>query len=481
MDRTACVNLPVFPIQLLLRRYPGWCNQPVAVVDVEKPQGTILRVNERARALRIRPGMRYTAGLSLARDLRAAVVPEKELCRAAKAVGRRLRAFSPRIEPAAEEPGLFWLDASGLTRLYGSLRTWAGSIRADLHRAGFHAAVAVGFSRFGCYALVKSKKGLLVLATPEDEQRAARQVPLDRLALEPETLEILARLDIKTVGRFAELPSAGIARRFGAAALRLHNLASGRLHPPLQPEMPSPPATRQMVLDYRETNLGRLMALIAQLLDPLLQELAGRRQTLSEIRIRLVFDRLGAHTERIRPAAPTLDARQLRDLIRLRLHSAGKLPDGVAEIGLTAHSTAIVQHQQHLFRARPKRDPAAANRALARVRAELGDNAVVRARICKGHLPEAKFTWEPFDALSPPTPHRFNTGQLIRRIHPPLVLPHAIWQASTRTHGPYIVSGGWWRQDVHRTYYFAETRDAEMLWVYYDGIRKRWCLQGRVE
>ena len=206
MDRTACVNLPVFPIQLLLRRHPDWSDQPVVVVDADKPQGVILQVNERARACRIRPGMRYAAGLSLARGLRAAVVPEKEIAQAAQALCRRLRAFSPRIEPAADEPGLFWLDAAGLTRLYGSLRAWAGRIRTDMRQAGFQVNIVVGFSHFGCYALAKSKKNLLILETPEDEQRAARQVPLNCLALGPETLDVLAKLDIQTVGRFVDLP-----------------------------------------------------------------------------------------------------------------------------------------------------------------------------------------------------------------------------------------------------------------------------------
>lgn len=494
MDRTACINLPFFPVQLLLRRHPDWSDQPVAVVDADKPQGMILLVNERARAFRIRPGMRYAAGLSLARGLRAAVVPEKEIAKAANALGRRLRAFSPRVEPAMDEPGLFWLDASGLTRLYGSLRAWAGCVRADMRRVGFHAAIAVGFSRFGAYALAKSKKGVLVLASPEDEQRAARQVPLDRLALEPETLDVLQKLGIKTVGRFVDLPPAGIAKRFGPAALRLHRLASGALCLPLQPEMPLPPVLQQTALDYPETDLGRLMALIARLLDPLLQKLSARGQTLSEIRIGFVFDRLGKHTERIRPATPTLDARQLLDLIRLRLQGVDKLPDGVVEIGLAAQSAAAVHTQESLFRSRPKRDPAAANRALARVRADLGDGAVVRARLCNGHLPEARFVWEPLDTLNLPEPRHFNAGRLIRRIHKPTTLPKTIRQGTgenllpgfprgpvIETFGPYIVSGGWWRRTVHREYYFAGTRETEMLWVYYDRIRGRWLLQGRIE
>ena len=78
MDRTACINLPEFPVQLLLRRHPDWKNYPVAVVDADKPQGEILQVNECARSFRILPGMRYAAGLSLSGILRAAVVPDKD-------------------------------------------------------------------------------------------------------------------------------------------------------------------------------------------------------------------------------------------------------------------------------------------------------------------------------------------------------------------------------------------------------------------
>ena len=41
VDRTACVDLPAFPLQLLLKRRPGWRDHPVAVVDSDKPQGLV--------------------------------------------------------------------------------------------------------------------------------------------------------------------------------------------------------------------------------------------------------------------------------------------------------------------------------------------------------------------------------------------------------------------------------------------------------
>ena len=81
MDPLACVSLPAFPLQLLLRRQPAWSKLPVAVVDEDQPQGTILWVNERARRARILPGHRYAHALALSPELRAGEVPSAEIAR----------------------------------------------------------------------------------------------------------------------------------------------------------------------------------------------------------------------------------------------------------------------------------------------------------------------------------------------------------------------------------------------------------------
>src|SRR5688500_11565108 len=73
-DRLACVDLPAFPLQLLLKRHPEWSAYPAAVVAEDKPQGLILQVNENARRFGVLPGLRYAAGFSLARGLRAGEV-----------------------------------------------------------------------------------------------------------------------------------------------------------------------------------------------------------------------------------------------------------------------------------------------------------------------------------------------------------------------------------------------------------------------
>ena len=36
-------------------------------------------------------------------------------------------------------------------------------------------------------------------------------------------------------------------------------------------------------------------------------------------------------------------------------------------------------------------------------------------------------------------------------------------------------------REIQREYYYAETRNGDLLWLYYDRVRRRWFLQGSVE
>jgi protein ImuB len=496
MRRLACVDLPAFPLQLLLRRHPEWREHPAVVVESDKPQAKILWANERARGHRILPGMRYAAGLSLAGRLRAGQVSENEIEREVRRLGACLRRHTPHVEPAEGDPGAFWLDASGLERLHASLADWAGLIRRDLERAGLETSLVVGFRRFGTYALAKARRsGVLVLPSADGERNAARRVAIERLALEPEARETLHKLGVRTVGAFTDLPPEGIRKRFGRDAHRLHRLASGDLSLPIQPERPQPPAQERMLLDHPESSVRRLTVVIEHLIGPLLETLAGRGHALARVHVGFRFERLGDHLEKVTPATPTLDAAQLLELVRLRLEALRRLPDVVNEVRLLAESLPATPDQLRMFAERPKRDLEAGGRALARLRAELGESAVTRARLREGHLPEARFTWEPIREVLPPEPREVDRGQLVRRIYArPVPLPSRArhepdgWMLRglkqgpvIRVEGPFVISGGWWHRTVHREYHFAETQKGELLWVFYDRPRRRWYLQGRVE
>ena len=507
----ACVELPAFPLQLLLKRHPDWTGRPVAVVDRDKPQGVILWVSEQARAARIRIGMRYSAGLSLAHTLHAGEVPPADVERGVAEIADRLRRFSPDVEPCRDEPGVFWLNASGLSYLHASLGRWAQEIVASLQASGFRAAVAVGFTRFGTYAIVRNVAAgesieaagaatpggsVVVVRDLARERMLAGRVRLSRLSIAPALRDTLHQLGVRTVRAFLELPSEGLRRRFGPEAQRLHRLAAGELWAPLQALRIPEPFVARHDFDDPETDAVRLRFCVKRLLDRVLASVAARHQALAELTLHLRLDRAGTHAERIRPAAPTLDVVQWMSLVRLRLESLA-LGSGVTELHLAGRAVTTTAVQQGLFAERPRRDRAAAERALARVRAELGDQAVVRARLAEAHLPEARFAWEPVETVPPPQSREVVCPPMVRRIHArALVLRPELEpdpepdrrpvrdEETGPMHdlaGPYLVSGGWWHSAVHREYYFAPTGDGEVLWIYYDRPRRRWRWQGRVE
>jgi protein ImuB len=484
VDRLACVNIPIFALQLLLQRRTEWSMQPVAIVADDKPQALIIYTNKRAANAGVAAGMRYAAALALAPALRADAVSSAEIDRAMSRITTALQKFSPKVEPSDSEPGVFWLDAGGLDRLYPSPASWAQAIRSALAKEGYRAAVAVGFSRFGTYAAARAFPNVRVFATAEDERLAVQAIPLDRLHMAAEVREILRRLAVRSVGALLRLPPEGLLERFGPDLYRLHRLAAGALWTPLQPRPEHEPVRRTLVLDAPDADAGRLLFLIKQLLDPLLASLADRDQALAALDLSMTPD---GHPERalqIRPAAPTLDAVQILDLVRLQLERSA-LPAGVSGITLAAHGLPSSPDPGRLFAAHARRDLTAAGRALARLRAAFGETAIVRARLRPGHLPEARFAWEPAGHLLPAAPPRgagpTNPRTLVRRI---LARPVPIRYAPKEWRdggGPYVVSGGWWAREVHREYHFVETLRGDLLWVYYDQRRRGWYLHGRVE
>lgn len=540
MDRVACVHVPALPLQLLLARHPEWAERPAAVVDRDTPQGKILWINARARRRRILPGMRYAAALALDGDLGTRTAPEarprsgsarsaecglvagtvgrREIEAAVEELTHRLLTLTPGVEPATDEPGVFFLDATGLDRLWPSLQAWSEAVAEAVARpepgegarsdrrtasetvelllAGYRAvAVVTGFTRFGTYTVARTRRGVTVFDDRKAERRAAGRVSLARLEVDPDLRDALARLGVTTIDAFRQLPEGGLAERFGAEALRLHRLACDALAEPLTPERPREPLGASTDLEQPDGDATRLLFLLKRLLDPLLGELTERGETLASLTFTLRLENGSQRRETLAPASPTRDGPQLLELIRLRLEGIA-LPCRVEEVRLEVVSdTEARRGQLELFPVNARRDAEAGARALARLRAELGDAAVVRARLADRWMPEGAFLWEPVARLDMPTPEEASPPRLIRRILararplPPRprhlrddgwLIRGAGHGAVTRLVGPYTLSGGWWFGGAHRDYYFAETRLGELLWIYLDREEERWFLQGTV-
>jgi protein ImuB len=494
VDRMVCADLPAFPLQLLLRRRPQWRNLPVAVVSKEAPQGEIVIPSRKARRKGVVVGISYAAALGLAPELRAATVSQADMDDNKTAVMERLQRFSPKVQGDMGYSGAFWMDGSGLGRLYPSAHTWANRIRTALCQLGFRAVVVIGFSRFGTFALArKASRKTMVLNSPEEEAALARSVLLEHLVLPSWITQELSKLGKHTVGDLLQLPPDGLLERYGPLVYRLWRLAACDLQEPLVAGAQKDSPAVSLILDHPESNALRLTFLIKRLLRELLSRIAAGHEALGELEITLRLYGDEHVVEHLRPAQPTLNETQLVNLVRLRLENT-PLESGVMEIQLGARTVPSTAKQLPLFVKHHRRNREAADRAFARLRAQFGPEAVVRIKMHPGHLPEARFSFEPVEHAPFPKATGQRRPTLVRRVFTqpfPLtgfpvpsesgILQQRVENAFSHLSGPDIRSGGWWNRAIHREYYFAQTKGGDILWIYFDGKRKQWFLHGTLE
>jgi protein ImuB len=498
LRRIACVDVPDLPLQLLLRAHPAYRAAPAAVVAETRPEAPLLLINRHARALRLTTGMRFGAAKSLVPELCAGAVPDVQVEEEALGLVRTLQTFSPHVERDPVSAGVFYLDPSGLGHLYGDEEDWARCVVRALRGQGFLASLVVAFGRSLSYALVRQTRGVRVLASVEETLEKAHEVVLARLHMPPKLRDALARLGLTTLGDLRQLGADQLSLRFGREAARWCAVARGEEVLPLCPEPHVDVPRTEVEIDPPDSDVARLCFAIKRGLDTLTVEVRKRGGSVRALWLRLIFERGGESAQRLEPSEATCNAPLLLELLRLRL-STLSLSDAVARVVLEAEPSALLAGQLAMFG--PKRDVAAGERALARLRASYGDDAVCRAVMEDAHLPEAKYRWAPVVHLALPdrTLHEdafalHAARTLVRRV---LVKPEPLagslidaeGGSPTLLHdgeplalsGPYRVSGGWWVREIARDYYYARTAAGALLWVFFDRPRGGWFLHAWVD
>lgn len=422
----ACVDVPALPLQLLLRRHPDWRDAPAAVVSGDAARGPIVWVNREAVRQGVRPGMRPAAAAACCPDLRVGRVTDSETRAAVARLAERLYRWSPQVESAAEvRPSLagfgaigsFWLRASGLSTMFGSPSDWVGALRSDLEQIGFRSSAAVGFSRFGAFAAARALFGEQVFGTPAEEKRAAGRAPLVRFGLPDTLLADLEKLGVRRLEDLLRLSGRGLGDRYGEAAHRLHRLASGEAEiRAARVFRPDPPVERRASFDPPESSHERLVFRAKRLLDEILAELTREGLAVLELSYELQREDGRIAAASVTPTGPSVDGLRLLSLLRLRIgtETCSGEASGVTDLVLSARAGLRVSEPQNLFEDPPvhpglrepvpegrsgreagRRNRKPAAEALASLRAEFGEDALVRIESRNAHLPGASFRFVP--------------------------------------------------------------------------------------
>ena len=503
LRRLACVDVPDLPLQMLLREQPSYRDLPVAVVAEERPEAELLLLNRHARALRLRTGMRFGAAKSLVPELRAGAVSAVEIEQMAAQLVRDLQTFSPHVERDPVHAGVFYVDPSGLQHLYGGEASWARCLQRYLIAKHFHASVVVAYGRALSYALVRGTRGIRVFTSEQAALEQAREVTFERLAMQPKLRTALERLGLSTLGDLTHFGADQLALRFGAEAARWCAVARGEEVLPLCPEPHLDTPRSEVEIEPADHDVARLCFAIKQALDQLIEDVRKRGVSVRALWMRLQLERGGESVQRLEPSASTRNGPLLLELLRLRL-SALTLSDSVSRVVLEAELSETAAGQLAMFG--PKRDVAAGDRALARIKASYGPEVVCRAVLEDAHLPEAKYRWTELSHIELPKggveAAEDSAGELaalalplVRRV---LLKPEPLAGkfeidpqsgALSLVHqserlaltGPYRVSGGWWVREVSRDYYYARTLAGSLLWVFFDLPRNAWFLHAMVD
>jgi len=336
----ACIFVPDFPVEAVLRAEPELRSQAVAVLEGKPPLQKILVANEDARAKGILPGMTQLQVEGFA-EVTLRNRSELQESAAHRALLDCAHSFSARVEDAA--PGTLLLDLSGMASLFGPMPKIARDIFHRAMHMGLQTNVAVANTLDAVLLAARGFSGITVLPEGKEPEILAG-LPIEALFAETEnvhapyntgtkeleisvspclsgenTLETLRRWGIRKFRDLAALPEIQLSERLGQYGLQLQRRARGVSPRTLVACEPPLVFEEVMELEYPVVLLEPLAFLLSRMLEHLCERLRARALVAQELHLELTLEN-GRSAENLKedwviplssPVAPPL-SRSLR-------------------------------------------------------------------------------------------------------------------------------------------------------------------------
>jgi protein ImuB len=493
----ACIFVPDFPVEALLRAEPELRSQAVVVLEGKAPLQKICTANEKARRNGILPGMTKLQ-IEACPDLALRPRSPSQETAAHNALLDCAQSFSPRVEDAG--PDTVLLDLGGLESLFGPLPKIARDLARRACDFGLESHVAVASNPDTAVLAAYGFPGVIVIPDGKEAEQLS-SLPLEVLFrgdFDPPALEILERWGIRNLGALAALPDIALSERLGQEGIRLQQLARGCAFRSLVP-VESPLIFEEAIeLEFPLMLLEPLAFLLSRLLEQLCARLGARALATQELALGLTLEqttevcsspghgKTGAPARPAQAAArqvfertlrlpvPLLDAKIFLKLLQLDLNAH---PPGapIVKIHLSAEPVRPRATQSGLVLP-PSPEPEKLELTLARIAGIVGENKVGSLRLLDTHRPEG-FLMQHFapnggqnkkngHASRQPSPDALTTESTVTALrifrHPAsatvtlddgrptrIVCPkrkeicgEILWAA-----GPWRTSGDWWEQE----------------------------------
>ena len=528
----ACIYVPDFPVEAILRAEPELRSKVVAVVDGKPPLEKVLAANEDAGRAGISTGMtKLQAELCDGIELR----DRSELQEAAahQALLDCAQSFSPRVEDVA--PDTLLLDVSGLEKLVGPLMKIAREISRRATDVGFETNVAVASTLEAALLAANGFSGVTVVPDGK-EAEVLGSLPVDVLFAgetgsenSEEFLETFRRWGIRKFRELAALPKIELTERLGQRGLDLQKMACGSGTRNLVPSDSPLVFEETMELEYPIVLLEPLAFVLNRMVEHLGARLQGRALAAQELQLELTLengrqshpvsltngetkagqpDYSNIFQRTIRLPVPMLDAKTFLKLLQLDLKSN---PPGapVVKVHLRIEPAKPRPAQNGLFiPASP--EPEKLELTLARISGIVGEGRAGSPVMLDTHrreafeirhfAPTSCSNGRPAAGRGRPALHN-QTNEIVtalRIFRPPIAVrvshrngrPSHVMSRKRRqisgevlwAAGPWRSSGDWWEQDAWvRDEWDIALQEQNGIVLYrliHDLLTSEWLLQG---
>ncbi|MDR3747345.1 MAG: hypothetical protein P4M04_04180 [Acidobacteriota bacterium] len=372
----ACIYIPDFPVEVLVRAEPILREHPVAVLEGKPPLVRVVALNDKARLLGIDAGMTKLQASIFAASEEKAASDANSVRRPSKATqiefaSRRVtakprpglallrqrsaeqetsahsalldvaHAFTPRAEDTAA--GTLLLDLDGLERLYGAPAKMACDLAARVSAVGLEGNIAVAANADAAMHAARGFSGVTVVPVGREAQRLGA-LPLhvllnafdissqkktsseeERKKLREQVLDTLERWGVRDFRTLALLPDHALASRLGETGTRLQRMARGASTRTLVLCEPAARFEEAMELESPLETLEPLSFVFNRLLEQLCARLEARALAVQELGLRLQLERQVADEESLSAdeltggaGRPALFQRRLRLPVAMR-------------------------------------------------------------------------------------------------------------------------------------------------------------------
>lgn len=491
-ERVACLWIPSWSLQALLRARPELRAQKVVVSDGMLPSSLVLGATLPLRQLGVRVGQTVAQARNLCAELQVQVLSDANRQAAKDALYDVASAFSPVIECG---DGFVLLGVGDMAKLFPDEETLGKALLLQAESVRLHGRVAIAGSKETAKLIAKARADVTVIRRG-DEKLYLRALPLSVLPLSAAHALLLSRFGLRSLGDLVALPRTKLPTRLGKEGLRLHRLASGEDDTPLQPTPPPVEVCESLDLDEPEQNLEPLLFLLRGLVDRMMARLRAMSLACGDFVVELLERPHGVRRVEVKVATPTREVSTLTELLRLSLQAH---PPEAEVRGLVVRTMAQRPRplQLGLFDGEQLL-PERLMTLIGRLQALCGDGKVGQAVAANSHLPglcdvvplNPPTKREQDDVVLPLSPSPKMALQMLR---PPRAATVRV-SGSKLLHlhsdglsGPVLRSGGPYRirgsvgNEGLRDYYDVELPGGEALRLFFDRDEGNWFLDARYD